>query len=191
MNRPTIITILASFRTGSTALSDKLIVEHTIKRNLGEHYHVVKQQKPGFAYRPWEAHPHASLIIKVMPNQIIEPYFTELMNRSDYIFGIYRKNLVEQIASYYIAYCTDEWGCYGPSFFDNGTAITFDPDKLSYTIEAVLGFNKTYAEFFRPLCHQEFVYEEIKSSLLPDGTHRINTKPSNYKELCEKVKSML
>lgn len=183
------IVILSSYRTGSTALCDALSVSHNIKLNYGEYFHNNNISKTDELSK-FEIIKNNSFIIKITPDQVVQPYFDQLINCATNVYGIYRRNIVKQIASYYISSITNIWARQRTEH--HGVhKIPINEEMLDVVIRRVLTFNDYYEKHFRPLCSFEYVYEEICNSTLTIARFSIADKPNNYHTLMEKISEKL
>jgi len=127
-------------------------------------------------------------VIKIMPDQIIEPYFTELI-QSSLVYGIYRIDVVKQIASYFISMHRNVWHNKNSNDTEK-YEISFDPAHVRLVAKQILEFNKDYEEKLRPLCSKEFIYENIQPVLKISDFNRYN-KPVNYQELIDTIQILV
>lgn len=179
------IIVLASYRTGSTALCNVLAETHNVK-NYDEYFHFDK------SIENYESVKNNGFVIKIMPDQIIEPYFNELISSATHVYGIYRNDVIYQIASYIVSAATNVW--HNKNLSDTRESYKIDISNKMYhiAIERILKNNKMYNTIFKPLCHKEFVYEDIKSTLLSSSSIcSVLKKPSNYDDLIDHLKSIL
>ncbi len=176
------IVVLASYRTGSTALCDVLSKTHKVI-NLDEYFHYkkyIRYTHKGFPY-------NEGYVIKIMPDQVIEPLFSQLIKQSE-VYGIYRKNIVEQIASYYIVMKNiKKWHNKKGDKLTDDYEIEYDVKELKRVMNQVPFYNRLYQEQFKHLCHKEFAYEDIRGNLLKSSSYDVYKKPTNYDFLITKI----
>jgi LPS sulfotransferase NodH len=173
------ILVLASYRTGSTALCDYLAGQYKFK-NYDELFH---RTKPTDLY---ETRRNNKSIIKIMPDQIPEKYWDELLNY--YIIGISRKSVIEQITSFYICHMTHVWH-YTNTDLLGEYQVRLDQVQLENTCRYILDMNKGYQNL-KHLCNQEIIYEEV-NLLFNQSKYKVYNKPVNYNEISEAIKYML
>lgn len=173
--------VLASYRTGSTSLSNVLAKQNNVK-NYDELFHRLNTH---FNYNKLRT---SDYIVKIMPDQIVEPYFTDIIRQSK-IIGITRQNIAEQICSYFIALKTRYWH----SKFHNIDLqdVEFSPHELQTSIDSIVKFNEDYQKNFKPLCEIEYIYEDIKDTLLKNSDYVSLTKPKNYQEILSAIGNLL
>lgn len=175
------IVVLSSYRTGSTAFCNALSKMYSIK-NYDEYFHRDK------THTDFDTVKSKGYVIKIMPDQIIEPYFTELI-QSSLVYGIYRIDVVKQIASYFISIQRNVWHNKHNSDTEK-YEISFDPAHVGLVAKQILEFNKDYEEKLRPLCSKEFIYENIQPVLKISDFNRYN-KPVNYQELIDTIQILV
>lgn len=176
------IIVLASYRTGSTALCDVLSKQFKAK-NHDEFFHACRNQ------RGYDTIKLYNYIIKIMPDQVMEPYFSELIKISK-IYGIYRKDIVAQIASYFIAMKRNVW--HNIKFQDTENyELPYEEQNLETVSKRITDLNETYKNIFRPLCHVEFAYEDIEQSLLKVSNYKVYNKPKNYNDIINSIKKYI
>ena len=181
------IIVLASYRTGSTAFCDTLAKSHNIK-NYDEHFHSRRLIK---SIENYELVKNSSFVIKIMPDQIAEPYFSDLINSATHVYGIHRKDVIQQIASWIIAITRNIWHSRIENF-DNIVEyeIPIDRKQIEQQTKKILKLNEYYDKVFKPLCHKEYVYEDIKSSLSTSSCLVLN-KPKNYNLLINSINEII
>lgn len=174
------ILVLASYRTGSTALCDYLASQHKFK-NYDELFH---KTKPTDLY---ETRRNNKSIIKIMPDQIPEKYWNELLNY--YIIGISRKSVIEQITSFYICHMTHVWHYTNNTNLSGKYRVHLDQEQLETTCGYILDMNKGYQNL-KHLCNQEIIYEEV-NLLFNQSKYKVYNKPVNYNEILDAIKYIL
>lgn len=177
------IAVLTTYRTGSTAFCDLLSKQHDLE-NLDEHFHYM---------RVGNYPARKNIVVKVMPNQVVQPEFDTLLKESYAVYGLYRKNLVKQVASYFLCISTGTWHIrkdepkkeYSIDFKDRK-----QQGLLISSIKYIKKYNDLYVNLFRPVVQKEFFYEDV-CSLLKDSDYDVYSKPKNYDELLEQLKKKL
>lgn len=178
------IVVLASPRTGSTALSDFFGKIYKCE-NFQEFFHAKSQDNfinfPITGKKSW--------VVKFMPDQIVEPYFSMILANSDKIYGITRKDQVAQIASFFIAVKSNKFHFKRkqPKFFNT---IEFRPYELEQCIDFILNQNQKYNQLLKPLCSVEYIYEHSKN-FLNISELRESDRPSNYQDIIDSIKKYL
>jgi LPS sulfotransferase NodH len=176
------ILVLASYRTGSTALCN-LISKQTGLLNCDELFHFGVNSK-------YEEYRNQNIVVKIMPNQVPPLYWEELIKKS-FVIGISRLSIREQIASFYLGHRTKHWHYFKKSNnHEHDYTIEIDRYDLEDQIRYILKINDTYQKQFVPLVNMEFTYEEIKSELA-ESDYVTYVKPVNYKELLTSIDNLL
>ena len=166
-NKP--ILVIANYRTGSTALCN-LIAKQTGYINLDEHFH----PKFNRSYKSWR---DKLTVIKIQPDHQVPPHhWNELLDKS-YVIGITRRDIVEQIASFYLCHKTQIWHEKQSSDLVDDYLIDID----EYELEDQFRYISDLCDRFQnltPYCSKLFYYEDI-SKYLNDSEFRIKSKPRN------------
>lgn len=177
------IVVLASFRTGSTALSDLFSKIYKCE-NFREFFNIKY-------YNNFHDFPltKKSWVIKIMADQIIEPYFSNIIANSDKIYGIYRKDVIAQIASFLIANKTNQFHFdkNQPKLFN---VIQYTDFELESYIQFIQQSNQQYNLLLKPLCSVEYVYEDCKN-FLNISKFRESDRPFNYQDIIESIRKYL
>lgn len=176
------ILVLASYRTGSTALCN-LISKRTGLLNCDELFHFIANPKL------YEQYQNQNIVVKIMPDQVPTLYWKELIKKS-FVIGISRLPIQEQIASYYLAHRTQHW--HFKKLNNNKHDYTIDIERfdLEDQIRYILKMNAIYQQQFVPHVNMEIKYETIKSEL-DESDYVTYIKPVNYKELLIAINDLL
>jgi LPS sulfotransferase NodH len=178
-NKP--ILVIANYRTGSTALCN-LIAKQTGYINLDEHFH----PKFNRSYKSWR---DKLTVIKIQPDHQVPPHhWNELLDKS-YVIGITRRDIVEQIASFYLCHKTQIWHEKQSSDLVDDYLIDID----EYELEDQFRYISDLCDRFQnltPYCSKLFYYEDI-SKYLNDSEFRIKNKPRNYNMLIDNIKELV
>jgi LPS sulfotransferase NodH len=174
------VVVFSSYRTGSTALCSLLSLELCLP-NLDELFHRVHDPQIYTKYK------NQRLIIKVQPDQIIQPFWDELLNCA-YIIGLTRRSLVHQISSFYCCHASGVWHQYQNQTRDN-YEITWEIDDLEDQCRYIIDMNNRYC-LHRSNCSEELVYEDISGYLDKSAMQRY-IKPLNYSDLVTAVSNCL
>jgi LPS sulfotransferase NodH len=178
------ILVLASYRTGSTALCN-LISKQTGLLNCEElFHHGVNPEYEKYRNR------NQNIVVKIMPNQVPSLYWEELIKKS-FVIGISRLSIREQIASFYLGHRTKHWHDFKKSN-NRKHDYTIDIDRfdLEDQIRYILKITDMYQKQFVPLLNMEFKYEEIKLELA-ESDYVTYVKPINYEELLTSIDNLL
>lgn len=175
------IVVLANYRTGSTAFCHTLSKMHRIP-NLSE---LLQRDKTQDDYNKIN---FDSYVVKIMPDQVFEPIFSELIKTS-VVYGLYRRDIVEQITSYFVSTQRNVWQNF--NYADKETySIDYNIEQLTAAVNRIVNLNKDYKEKMKPLCVKEYVFEDIQPLLRASGFKRYN-RPTNYEELLATVKQLV
>jgi len=175
--KPCSVAVITNYRTGSTALCDFLSNYLKID-NYDEVFH---QQRNPAEYGRYKETEHG--VLKIMQDQIVEPYWTDILNRF-VIIGLYRKDLARQSASWYIAnqiiYWHTQVGDVVPEY-----EIYFDIVRIKEHCKVIEDYNKMY-QTHRQLFSREFAYEDIQHEFTSENTKYARyAKPTNYYEVLD------
>lgn len=179
------ILVLASVRTGSTALANAFSKIYRCE-NWGEFFFHTNYRDniDNFLLKEKK-----SWITKIMPDQIIDPYFSKIIEKADNIYGIYRRDTIAQIASFFIANKRQQFQFQStePKIVDS---IEYEDFELDYCIEHVKRLNSIYNQTLKPLCSKEYVYEDIKNFFTISGLRK-SDRPSNYEDIVQSIKKCI
>lgn len=177
------IAVIASYRTGSTALCDYLSKKLKIE-NLDEVFHIAFPKRAiRFNFRQeW----NYKTIIKIMPDQMPKFKVQKTIFPRAFVVGLYRQDVVAQITSYYIAFVTGKWHNNNNKIKDY--VVDIDMDDLKKHYKNITAYNGAY-QTFRPLFDLEIAYEDIKDQL-NDSSYTVYQKPLNYDEITMQVKNI-
>lgn len=180
------LVVLASYRTGSTALCDLLAKKYMIK-NFDEVYHLrfpwrTKQ------FNIWRARNYKT-IIKIMPDQMPPHKEQEKIFADAFVIGITRRDVVAQIASFYICHITQHWHDFKNNIAKN-YIIDIDKFELENQVRHIVNMNSQYQLLAQQHCMIQYYYEDIKDKLL-DSDFITYHKPANYDEICQTVGTVL
>lgn len=182
------IIILSSKRTGSTAIYDEICSYVKDKRNDVQNFSepsengrmsdLVDTVSQG---APFIMKVHCYDLITVYPKQIIE-----FVNKC-FLIRIRRKNLVNQIASHYVASQRNKWK-YGPA--EDNFEVThseIDLTRINRSIKFILAYNRSLdnytANVSLDLYYEDLIFHNSNSLLTP--------KPSNYDVLKQTIAETL
>ena len=176
------ILVLASYRTGSTALCN-LISKKTGLLNCDELFH------PEYDPKLYEQYQNQNIVVKIMPDQVPTLYWKELIKKS-FVIGISRLPIQEQIASFYLAHRTKHWHFKKSNNNEHDYTIDIERFDLEDQIRYILKMNDIYQQQFVPHVTMEIKYETIKSEL-DESDYVTYIKPVNYKELLTTIDTLL
>lgn len=173
------IVVFANYRTGSTALCNWLS-KTTGFANHDEAFH------PNFLARK-NIDPNKKFIVKIMPDHVVPAEFENLIKNS-FVIGLQRKNLAEQIASFYICDQTHRW-------HQNKYQKVLDyevpiddlqiEDQVRYILKMQLRYDKLPYDK-----NTEIFYEDI-TELLQQSSYAVYHKPKNYQDLIGRVEVLI
>jgi hypothetical protein len=174
------IVLLSNYRSGSSAFCNVLSKMFKVP-NFGE----LLCDRSQYDYKKINFDKY---VIKIMPDHEFHPLFSELI-KSSVVYGLYRRDAVQQITSYYISSQRNVW--HNKNYTDTESYnIEYDVEKVKTLVNRVLTLRKDYEEKMKPLCIKEFVYEDIQP-LLQVSDYKKYNKPSNYEELTETIKKLV
>jgi hypothetical protein len=177
------IVVLANYRTGSTALCD-LLARRTDYKNLDEAFHF-KHKDRDYQNLKTITGP---CVIKIMPEQFVDFDFVGKIFADAIFIGIYRKNFVDQVASFYQAHCQEHWHLERGNSVQS-TCLSIDRQLLKIWGRRLASNQKDYVK-----C-REFMQDELEyGSLITDlrfSRFEILPKPTNYDELLTATKEVL
>ena len=163
------ILIFANYRTGSTALCDWLS-KKTGLVNYDEAFHPTLNKK---------IYKNNNCIIKIMPDHVLPLDFDETVTRS-FVIGIQRRNLIEQIASFYICDKTRRWHTHKNEITQD-YLVEIDKSIIEDQIFYILKMQQAYTQL--PYCKDLEIYYEDIVELLGNSKYAEYHKPGNYTEL--------
>jgi hypothetical protein len=179
------VVIFTSYRTGSTALCDYISKKYKLV-NFDEVLHVdfSKRLENFKAFLT----SHNKFVIKIMPDQITNSnieFINQLVTDS-FLIKLERKNIIEQITSFYLCCETGNWHF---TKFNNMQEYTVEikPENFDYLIKYILNNNKNLNKLDYQY-HLKLYYEDINNI---DSQYRIYQKPSNHLALTNAIKQKL
>jgi len=180
------IIVLASPRTGSNPFTHDLNV---LYRKCKAFY------EPEWSKEHWAeflefSRNNNNYIVKLMASSIpLYPKYVidKLVNRTAYVFRLKRRNIIDQIASHYVARMRDVW-CYQPTNKDSWTEFLTNPQDIVIDLEQIdksIKMVKYDVELVnRYQSDQTLFYEDMDSLSSPD----IKTpRPTNYQDVLNAV----
>lgn len=179
-NKP--IVILANYRTGSSVLARKIALDNNIL--CFPEPTITEERKEDFLKHYNKT---SEYVVKFMPDQIDTfDLYKELLDSNCYKIKLTRTNIVEQIASYYIAKVRDKWWTTEMEQ-ETDYFVPIEKELLKQTVDHILLINsllKNYTGF-----DQELRYEDI--GILKDIDRKISLKPKNIKHLLNIIERTL
>lgn len=190
--RPSRIVVLSSYRTGSTAFCD-ILARHNQLTNHDEYFHDHQDQK-----KIWSTVDITQLInksnyvIKIMPDQIREPQFSALLQRS-WVLGIHRRNFLEQLVSYVICQQTQHWRHQQRGQIVSPYLWADNPqNSIEHLCDQLTQLNNKFWQELRPLCHMVYAYEDlVDSGFFRKSQFVQNQKPENHDQVTVAVSQHL
>jgi len=185
------IILVANFRTGSSALGKYLSKKYKIQF-YSEPFNnknscSIDSHKLDFI-KKYLSPDRKKMILKFMPLQMgdFSPY-TEILNADGFKIRLSRKNIVDQIASFYIAEKTEKYFKY----------INEDKKKFSLEIDYKFLLKRTHIilknEFFIDNIPNSFdmniSYEDL--GFIPNTDHVLSDQPENIEEIKEEIRKIL
>ena len=176
------LVLLANYRTGSTAFLDFLATSVKLK-NLDEAFHAIKPNN-WFKeyYKPYSA-------IKIMPDQVSHPDASMLLDNS-YVISISRRDIVAQIASFYVAAMTQNWHTRSCDIKSQCYCVELQNYALENETRYILKMNQKQKTLIKQFSKRHFYYEDVLKHLL-DSSFQKTVQPANYNELYEWIKNWI
>jgi len=180
MTKPKIV-VLTSYRSGSTAFCDILSQQCQVP-NYDEWFH--------------DAHPDQWLnfkklnldqgyVVKIMPDQIRKPFKSLIKN--SLVLGLYRRDVISQLTSYFICHQTGRWHI-KKNQSQQDYELTDYQGQIPILVENLLKINQIYWDTFKPLCHKEYIYEDLMNQQFFKKTNfDYYPKPKNYNKVKQKI----
>lgn len=175
------ICVFSTHRTGSTALC-RTLAKLTGLSNLNELFHLNCDPQFHLLYKSEQC------IVKVHSNQIIEPYWSNIKS-SFFVIGLYRRNLVEKIASAYIALQQQRYVSLVENIGEKYT-VALDLEQITHVTRHVLELEAAYQLHSAGACQLELAYEDIVDQFVTSDTVP-TVQPDNYDEITAAVMQQL
>jgi hypothetical protein len=178
------IIVVSSYRSGSTAYSCQLANQHNLDWFSEPH----KTDKHLIKFEEIYNNSTNKFVIKFMADQISEYYpYQALLNSNCYKIKLFRRNIVDQIVSAYIASVTNVWhhGDLNGNNRRGAEPIRIDVDLIKHavaqTLECVNKLNQLDYTFDEIVYYEDirFIENSRNISKLPE--------PSNINEIRELV----
>lgn len=173
--------MLANYRTGSTAFCD-IVAKQTGLTNLDEIFHPLTDKHKYDQYR------NSRCVVKIMPDHADHPAAKELLETA-WVIGITRRDIVAQIASFYICHITQHWHDFKNSTTKNYT-VEIDRLELEDQVRYIIDQDSKYRALAQQHCVTQYYYEDIESEL-GSSKFAVYHKPSNYSDICSAVNDIL
>jgi hypothetical protein len=179
------VVVLANYRSGSTALCD-ILHQVTGFPNLDEIFHAREKHSGYQKYARYYSTGNPA-IIKIMSDQVPPEQFHAHLFEDNTIIGIYRKDRVEQITSFAVAFTSNIWHNERQNPVQN-LKQGFNPGWLKHQAQRSISNFQDYVAC-RPFMDIEFCYELIQNDL---GRSRYDSMPklpeyTNLLESCRKI----
>jgi len=175
------IIVIANYRTGSTAFCD-IVANTTGLLNVDEIFHRAVDKT---TYKKYHDH---GCVIKIMPDQFDHPAVDSLLQTS-WIIGITRRDIVAQIASFYICHMTGQWHNLKNTSTKNYN-VPIDKDELENQVRYIVDMNSKYQILSEQYCTQQYYYEDINTKMT-NSKFTVFHKPFNYRDICSMVVEIL
>ena len=176
------ITILTSYRTGSTAFCDAL-AQALHYENYDEAFHdAVPDRTQRFLLRQ----PNDRWVVKIMSNQARLHNWQQIQQamQESYVIRLTRHDVVGQIASYYICSHTQNWH-YQTGVDQNSYTVSINKELIEISTSYILESNYRLSQFDSPI-DAEISYEELDTL---KSRYEKYHKPANYDEVLAEVKA--
>lgn len=177
--------IISSPRTGSTILGDNISVENNNMKYFSEPHLNDKHFHEFLDYSSQSI----DYILKIHAQDI--KYYT--LNLTDfYLIRLRRKNIVDQIASYYVAHTRKKFGAYDPDSIEynnyQNSTIQYNFKILKMCIDSMISFNEHLQIFdkqFNITFDHDLWYEDLNLDTDNDQKYRVHKTayPKNYHTL--------
>ena len=177
--------ILTTYRTGSTALCSQL-------QDSGYHNHdeAFTWGKNAFDFTEAVRNIDYKFVVKVMPDQLndsIIAYLNRLIKTNHVqVIRLYRRDIVAQIASIYIAKKTKNWHVTDREDTTQ-QQIAIDDRFLAETVHNMLSMSYNLTQL--PIgIDTQLVYENLD---LSNSQYKVNPKPNNYNTILDKIQTII
>lgn len=174
--------IVANYRTGSSALTHKLALDNQVTAFVEPSITNKRQQQFIDFYNQSK-----SYVVKFMPDQVDTfNYYQTLLDSDCYKIKLFRKNKVEQIASYYLASVKDKWFT---TRYEEETDyfIPIINDKIDYSIDKILSVDKLLETVVN--VDHTLYFEDL--TVFEDVDRKPSLKPKNIERLYDLIKSRI
>jgi len=178
------ILVLSNYRTGSTAFCDT-IAKHFDLKNYDEHLYYSAESYQNIL----DLVDQNQIIFKIQPDQIPVNCWEELTKKC-YVIGLERKNILNQIVSFYICSRTQVWHNTdkNPDVEKLTADIAIDRFDIEDEIRYILKMRKIYNEN-KKYCDVTFIYEDILSNF-ENTDYKLSSKPNNFIDIYNSVEKI-
>jgi len=178
------IVILSSKRTGSTALAMDISTQHENVPLLiepSESNEMPKLLSLMLNKVPYILKIHAYDLLNFYPSDV-----REVVIQAPTLIRIRRKNLIDQLASHYLASYRNIWGYdqNSPSFSES---IIIDPNRMARSISFISAYNRAVNNYKIAFTMDKY-YEDL---LIVNANTRKTPYPNNYNNLLNEFAKLL
>jgi len=180
------VVILSSKRTGSTFLT--YYIFNLLKNNYNKLHEFIEPAESNQIQKLLEViNEHENYVLKVHAYDLVTVYPLNIKNIIDthncFLIRIRRKNIIDQIASHYIASERNIWGYNKDTQYD--TAVKkININRIKRSIGFISIYNQTL-DNFPATFDLDIYYEDLP---IIDGNSIKTPKPENYDEICKMIK---
>jgi len=186
------VIILSSPRTGSTILAYDIQEE---LNKQGKSFQVFNEPITGSQHDSFLSYKNKDYILKIHAHDLIK-YPTHIIDmikeRSCFLIRIRRRNIEDQILSWYIARQTRGFGYYNPygieqHLLDSNKTLIVSPDEIIENVRSIKKFNNELNEIDVKF-DLDLFYEDLNFK----STHMIKApKPINHLKIREVINNVL
>jgi len=174
------VVILSNYRTGSSALALKLSSDNSVPCFVEPHVNSERQAAFFSVYGK-----HDKYIVKFMPDQLsLFSAYKDLLESDCYLIKLQRKNIVEQIASFYLALIRDKWWT-KENDVETDYFIPIKTDLIKQSCERILT-TETLLNNYNSV-NQTLYYEDL--GIFEDIDRKHSLKPKNMNRLLDVIKN--
>ncbi len=180
------VVILSSKRTGSTFLT--YYICESLKNNCDNLHEFIEPAHSNQIQKLLEAIDNQeNYVLKVHAYDLITVYPPKIKNIIDthncFLIRIRRRNIIDQIASHYIASERNIWGYNKDTLYDN-TVKKIDINRIKRSIGFISAYNRTIDNFPGSF-DLDIYYEDLP---IIDGKSIKTPNPDNYDEIWKMIK---
>lgn len=179
------VLVLASYRTGSTALCDFISRKYNFV-NFDEAFHTAGNGGITNEFNKFRSNFSNKFVVKVMPDHLMKyPADVNNVSLNSTVIRLTRSDVVKQIASFYTSSTRNIWHQTNDS--NEPYEVPIDIDHLKRSISYILECN----QIINNLDYRfdfDLKYEDLKTL---DTQYKIYQKPNNYLKLLKTIKKNL
>lgn len=168
------IVIVANYRTSSSALSEHIAVNYELPNRFSE---PMQWHKAYLTFSEFMDQNKTDFVLKIIADQMDDcQYYREILSRDCYKIKLLKRDIPEQIASYYVAHKTRKWWQLVEEDRD-ARVIRSVRSNLLRAMNIILYNNALLEE--SNIQFDETIYAE-DLPFLEVSKYKVSTKPKNY-----------